>query len=221
MGLAGCSPFSSSATSGSEPADTNWVNAFVADAQRGGSADTSVLSTAQFSELESDLPSLACCIKSVAHQLDAVNPVWGVTPSAIEQFLDDWCHVGVSHSVGRMFATIPGADLRALPALNQTLSLIQRTCRYDPAELDWTSGQFVAFTTGNSPSSAVRPVAAPPERSSAMQATFSAICGVLNDGLSGWIAKRVRAAKANFFVTIAMEAAFTFCPGAMDRVLPR
>ncbi|SNY39055.1 hypothetical protein [Paractinoplanes atraurantiacus] len=100
----------------------------MADAQRGGSADTSVLTSAQFSELESELPSLACCIKSVAEQLDAINPAWGVTPSAIEQFLDDWCHVGVSHSVGRMFATIPGADLRALPALNQTLSLIQRTC---------------------------------------------------------------------------------------------
>ncbi|XVU28216.1 hypothetical protein ACQPZJ_14575 [Actinoplanes sp. CA-054009] len=100
-------------------------------------------------------------------------------------------------------------------------SLIQRTCHYDPAKLDWTSGRFVAFTTGNSTSSVVRPIAAPPERSNAMRATFSAICGVLNEGLTGWIAKRVRAAKANFFVTIAMEAAFTFCPDAMDRVLPR
>jgi len=202
-------------------ADSDWVEALISDARQGGAADTSVLTSEQFGELDSELPNLACCIESVAGQFDAVNSAWGITPSIVKQFLSDWCYAGVSQSVGRLFATIPGADLRALPALNQTLSLIRRTCDYDPTKLDWTSGRFLNFTTGNQLSSSVRPVPAPPKRSSAMRATFTAICSGLNSGLTGWVAKRLRGGKGNFFLTIAMEAAFTFCPDAMDRVLPR
>jgi hypothetical protein len=201
--------------------DEAWAAALVADAERGGTADMSVLSADQLRQFDAELPNLTCCIRSVATQLTAVNPAWGVTPAAIEHFLYDWCNVGVSHSVSRLFATIPGADLSALPALNQLMSLIRRTCHYQPAQLDWTSGQFLRFTASHQTAAAPRPPAAPAQRSGAMRATFTAICGGLNKGLTGWLAGRVRSVKGNLFVTIALEAAFTFCPSVIDRVVPR
>jgi len=201
--------------------DAAWADALIADAARGGTADMSVLSADQLRQFDAELPDLACCIRSVAAQLNAVNPAWGVTPAAIEHFLSDWCHVGVRHSVGRLFSTIPGADLGALPALNQLISLIRRTCRYQPAQLDWTSGQFLQFTASHQTAATPRPPAAPAQRSGAMRATFSAICGGLNKGLTGWLAGRLRSVKGNLFVTIALEAAFTSCPSVIDRVMPR
>ncbi|GLI01032.1 hypothetical protein [Phytohabitans aurantiacus] len=204
-----------------DTSDAAWADALLADATRGGEADMSVLSSDQLRQFDVELPDLACCIQSVARQLTAVNPAWGVTPAAIEHFLSDWCNIGVRHSLGRLFATIPGADLSALPALNQLISLIRRTCRYQPAQLDWTSGQFLRFTAGNQTVATPRPPAPPAERSGALRATFSAICTGLNEGLTGWLAGRLRSAKGNVFVTIALEAAFTFCPSIIDRVVPR
>jgi hypothetical protein len=228
---AGCAPEPPSSPSFTPPVrvpppatvtgESDWVDAFITDAKEGGTADMSVLSSDQLEQFDEELPTLACCIQSVARQLNAVNPAWGMTPGIIEQFLTDWCDIGVSHSVGRLFATIPGADLSALPALNQVISLIRRTCDYEPAQLDWTSARFLKFTTAHQTAVAPRPPAAPTQRSGAMRATFSAICGGLNKGLSGWLAHRVRSAKGNLFVTIALEAAFTFCPDVVDSIVPR
>ena len=204
-----------------DTSDAAWADALLADATRGGEADMSVLNSDQLRQFDAELPDLACCIQSVARQLNAVNPAWRVTPYAIEHFLSDWCHVGVRHSVGRLFATIPGADLSALPALNQLLSLIRRTCHYRPAQLDWTSGQFLQFTAGHQTTVTPRPPAPPAERSGALRATFGAICTGLHQGLTGWLAGKLRSAKGNVFVTIALEAAFTFCPSIIDRVVPR
>jgi hypothetical protein len=196
-----------------------WLDRLMADARQGGPADTTILTQAQYGQLVTDLPSLACCIQSVAQQLNSINPAWRVTPAGIEQFLADWCYLDIRTAVSRMFATIPGADVRTLPTLNQLLSLIQRTCRFDPAKLDWTSQQLTTFAVNNSRRGIqYRPVP-PPERSNGMRSAYQVVCAGLQGGLSGWLAERVRGGKANFFVGLAIEAAFVFCPDIADQLL--
>jgi len=106
-----------------DPAAVAWLDRLMADAQQGGSADTSILTQAQYGQLVTSLPPLACCIQSVAQQLNSINPARRVAPAGIQQFLTDWCYLDIRTAVGRMFATIPGADVRTLPVLNQLLSL--------------------------------------------------------------------------------------------------
>jgi len=116
-----------------------------------------------------------------------------------------------------MSATIPGADVRTLSTLNQLLSLIQPTCRFDPAKLDWTSQQFTTFAWNNS-----RPGHSIPPDPAARALQRHALG--LPSGLRGPAGCSERLAgpastrrQASFFVGLAIEAAFVFCPDIADQ----
>jgi hypothetical protein len=197
-----------------------WIQVLIQRAENGDRADASSLAAAQYAQLVGQLPSLACCLQSVAGQFRAINPGWPITPQDIEVFLRHWCTVDIVGVVKFLFSKVPGAGLNTLPIFNQILSWIQATCYFDPQKLDWTSQQFVNFTVWNQNQmrTTVRAPTADLRRSAAMQTIFQAVCGSMQHGLIGWVRRAVQGSRANFFVTVAIESAMSFCPDLLPQL---
>jgi hypothetical protein len=201
--------------------NTVWVYQFIELAETGESADAESLDSATYGQLVVTLETLACCIDSVVAQFRAINPRWPVTGADIEAFLTHWCNVDVRTAIGFLFSRVPYAGLSALPVFNQVLSLLQATCPVDPAKLDWTSQQFVFYTVNNQRrlEAAWTPPALDSRRAAATQTIFGAVCAGLTGGLTSWVSGAIKSSRANFFVSIAIEAAMSACPSVLPQIL--
>jgi hypothetical protein len=191
LGITGCDG-SSTTTTTSTTALTPLIG--TATSAQTETAPTSGLSPYQYNRVLQALRNASTDSGRVANALNAVNPQWNVTAEQLDAFARTACFTGVHAAWDGLRPLIPGAQLSAMPALNQAILLVPQRCVITNQQaLDILSNLVTGYVLSNQPTPvAAIPSSAPPAPSnSSSNALYNGICAALSSGLGYWTKSKV------------------------------
>lgn len=190
---------------------------------------TSSLSSNSFEELLDSLRANLTPAREIAGELNAINPLWSVTAVNITQFASDWCTRSFGQATNTLLNLVPGAGVRALPPLNDAVRYISdsRTCTPRPEALDETYNLILDKVLRNTSVSRILELARSQSRSTTttvvsekyLSVAAKGVCAGLGGGFGFWVKENVHSKTGGLLLAIALPAALTFCPSALERVL--
>jgi hypothetical protein len=148
--------------------------------------------------------------RSIARELDGLGRFYDVTPADVAQIENIACSYGVRLAIHRVMAEIPGADLRALPAVNRLVTEIGFQCWAEkPAFIDSASSAMLRFLLANTRVLPARPL---PEPTPLMRNVYRAACGGFKLGLVQGIKRLFGHRGPAYGLSLAVGSALTTCP---------
>jgi hypothetical protein len=177
----GCGPDSETITvTGTDPAREAWETLFESVATTPAAEETPtplVLSDPEVQDLMDSIIASVARRQAIADGLNQVNPAWRVGAADIAEFVDAACNVNVGEGLRVLEPVIPGADLTALPAVNEAVSRVPEECEVqNPEFMDALYGEFFAFLWRNQPLGVPDPVDTG-EPSLGLQLGYEVACG--------------------------------------------
>jgi hypothetical protein len=156
--------------------------------------------------------------QAIADGLNEVNPAWGVTAADIVDFVEAAC-VDSEEGARALESVIPGADLTALPAANEAVSLVPEECEVtNPEFMDALYGGVSAFLVRNQPVGVPDPVDIG-EPSLGLQLGYEVACEQGEERLVKWAKRKLRlGGRGGMALSVFVGAALTGCTGWLDEL---
>jgi hypothetical protein len=178
-----------------------------------------VLSDPEFQDLLDSIIASVQRRQAIADRLNEVDPAWGVRAADIVDFVEAACNVNVGEAVGILESVIPGADLNALPAVNDAVSLVPQECEVtNPKFMDALYGEVFAFLWRNQPVGVPEPVETG-EPSLGLQLGYEVACDQGEERLVKWAKRKLRlGGRGGMALSVFVGAALIGCPERLDDI---
>jgi hypothetical protein len=185
------------------------------------------LNEQQFNELLAELKAAATPSGRAASALRAVNSAWNVRAADLDEFARLACNVSIYQAFDLLRAVVPGAGLRALPGLNQTLLLVPTKCTITrPVVLERLNNLVVGWALDNEPDPVAAIPASPQTETTGddgpPDVLYTGTCAALDAGLgyATWVKARVQGGgKGGVALAIALAAGIAVCPDALKAAI--
>jgi hypothetical protein len=157
--------------------------------------------------------------QAIADRLNEVNPAWGVRAADIAKFVDAACNVNDQEGVRVLGSVIPGADLTALPAVNEAVSLVPEECEVtNPEFMDGLYGGFFGLLLRNQPLGVPDPVDTG-DPSLGLQLGYEVACDQAEERLAKWAKRKLRFGnRGGMALSVFVGAALTGCTEWLDEI---
>jgi hypothetical protein len=155
--------------------------------------------------------------RSIAEELTRLGLLYDVSAADVEDIEALACNTGVDATMQRIADEVPGADLRALAALNRMTSQVVMECPVGPedaAYMDDLSGRIFSYLASHTQTIE----AAPPEPTKQMQLVYKAGCAAVKQGLKQVIVRMLEIPKGQgrYGLSLALGSVLTTCPEQLD-----
>lgn len=229
--LAGCGDDNGPiATSSVTPPETqpayNPGAEFVQAASSSDSAEPGSEAPVEFDALLAEIQQESATQDSIAADLSSIDSSWTITGADVAEFVSTACSVDAQQAADGLLATIPGADLRAVPSLTQLLVLTvqDEQCGIpEPAVVDDLTNYLNQNLVANQrqrDATVEQIQAATPKPSSVLSTIYAGICETAGEGVSGWVKKKFKSGGlGGFAFMLTMGAVVEVCPGFIESML--
>jgi hypothetical protein len=180
----------------------------------------------EFDALLAEIEQVSATQDAIASDLSSIDPNWAITGNDIAEFISTACGVSAGQAADTLFATIPGADLRAVPSLTQLLVLTvedEQCGTPDPAVVDgltnYLNQQLVANQKQHDATIA-QVQTATPKPTGVLSTIYTGICEGVGEGVSTWVKKKFKSGGlGGIAFMLTMGAAVDACPGFLKSVI--
>jgi hypothetical protein len=173
----------------------------------------------------------------IARQLRQVNPGWGIAAADLDALAREWCSPYTRTAIQRLVLALPGADLRALPALSQLVQALRASCyasgQYAGHEIDYwthvTAGNLMTLVrinvqrqTQTARYAWKRPAPPLPAKvSRAIQPAVPIACRAVGGIASSWLAKATLKGPVGWAALAGLSVAKAACPAVLNSAIAR
>jgi hypothetical protein len=218
------------------------VAALTAAVVCGGAATASAEATRQQATSASGMPDVTEAWSSpgavwIARQLRQVNPRWGLVASDVDTLANEWCSPYTPTAIQRLLFALPGADLRALPALSQLVQALRASCyyrgQYSGQEIDYwtfvTAENLMTFLRTNVQRQARaerslwrRPAPVLPAKvAQGIRLAVPTACRAVSSIASSWMTKVALRGVFGWTALAGLSVAKAACPAALNSAISR
>jgi hypothetical protein len=180
-----------------------------------------------YGQLFEALQQYSVAVNTTAAQLRRIEPSrWAALSGAdIDEFVSDACLQSGTGAAQVLLEKIPGADLRAAPALTQAMVLTVQDPRCgegDPVVVDQVSNYLNSQLIANqqrADASVAAQSAGAPRAPGFLSKIFGFTCEAAGEGVRGWMERKVKAGGAGgFALTLVLGAGIQVCPDVLESV---